>query len=1260
MWQLKDSDTKKNLVKICTNIREQNVEKVIKYILKQTKNMEQPPNQSKIADTIWLVRYLLNAKKDNIGLEASITGPNDKKWHKFAYQLIPTTQVFAKHIADATTDQYFITDTRDTILRRAFREQDNTVTFGIPNTNYWKTSFDKWYEITQDNMESFYLSCAIEIMAPSFRGFFASYLLDNTAKTLAREAKNAGGDLVNNTDLTNAHLDANNCLTYFENKLKEARFLGLSLNGCLPDMFDMNEVKQINGSDIYPHLPWKIIDDPTPHPEGQSAVGLSINTNWRYGAKTEPRNAEPDQTLFEKGSTSLIKGLLPYLFNYLHNNLIINTTAAPATFNPAAATYNAAAAPAVAAPVAGPGGYSFILARARGSYFKSNQNQNRPPCQITFDKLLADWHCFHINIANRLLESNPNNLKLISYPPRQTKLWSKISTHYFKGLTYLKDKSIPENFNFPIRNFMDQASKFNALLYSYYYLTKPNGFRTNLLHYYPLPSSEEKARILVFSDNTSAEINGYPGGLALDDPITPAAAPTAADADALRIAKKPKVKKGKTTPRKDYTEFVDKIPDSHSQIVSNKFTYQINRVDERKKIIPNSLEPAASIFYERLVINILKKLADGGINTPFQRIYKQILEKNKKFSISKSENLAKIEAWRILFKLTEDAIKNILMNQIDKVALSKTKKLLTNKSNKLDFIWFTKLETEIAEDYQINLSNVSLEIDDIIEDNIGSQWNINKYNYNILQNVYQNNKKDFLIYPEDYKSDSITETIYALSIEKDLVKLIFEGESATVANIYEQDNQNKLPIFSIIKNNYYPFFHYTEDLKLDYRSGEDKTYSNNIINYTKKEYLNHISQMYNQSINKSIKTFSKPFHQVISNLIKNNEDYGNNIPRHMKTSYHICFYLVIQYLTERLFDFEDFQDDFTDNSVVWNNNKLTELLSVIFPENQLNMSDLFENSISKIAQDKVTNLTSNNDLSASILSDSLKEKKAEFEKLKQKIDKKKNYINTMTDNSFKTDKLNKITLEETSNNDKITKLDQLINKLQPTVNNNRITEILNRLKSRQKHDLLEEYDDIIKRMNNNKTKNTSTNTFLQIWKLFFNNQPESPLGNLIPLYVLKKEYNLLNNNDEMNLEQLSTLIKLRPYYQRISSICREFFERPKYTDENKPLEFTFNLMQFLTKIYISNGIHNLMRYTILQYLIQTQPTTKLGDVLIILQNIFKQEYVWRGRRGTLDEILNNQVSKLLVQNIKNIHPDVNQEFNAKMISANDIISNVFG
>ena len=210
-----------------------------------------------------------------------------------------------------------------------------------------------------------------------------------------------------------------------------------------------------------------------------------------------------------------------------------------------------------------------------------------------------------------------------------------------------------------------------------------------------------------------------------------------------------------------------------------------------------------------------------------------------------------------------------------------------------------------------------------------------------------------------------------------------------MANIYEQDNQNKLPIFSIIKNNYYPFFHYTEDLKLDYRSGEDKTYSNNIINYTKKEYLNHISQMYNQSINKSIKTFSKPFHQVISNLIKNNEDYGNNIPRHMKTSYHICFYLVIQYLTERLFDFEDFQDDFTDNSVVWNNNKLTELLSVIFPENQLNMSDLFENSISKIAQDKVTNLTSNNDLSASILSDSLKEKKAEFEKLKQKIDKKK-------------------------------------------------------------------------------------------------------------------------------------------------------------------------------------------------------------------------------------------------------------------------------
>ena len=54
--------------------------------------------------------------------------------------------------------------------------------------------------------------------------------------------------------------------------------------------------------------------------------------------------------------------------------------------------------------------------------------------------------------------------------------------------------------------------------------------------------------------------------------------------------------------------------------------------------------------------------------------------------------------------------------------------------------------------------------------------------------------------------------------------------------------------------------------------------------------------MFSQTVNKSINHFSfKPFHQNISNLIKDS-DFGNNIPRHMKTSYHICFYLVIQYL----------------------------------------------------------------------------------------------------------------------------------------------------------------------------------------------------------------------------------------------------------------------------------------------------------------------------------------------------------------------------
>ena len=167
-------------------------------------------------------------------------------------------------------------------------------------------------------------------------------------------------------------------------------------------MFDMN---QVNNNE-YPHLPWKIIDDPTPHPEGESAIrALLTNTNWRYGAETDdiptqatplqgtnniqyPRNAAPDQPLFENGSTSLIKGLLLYLFNYLQQFKYLGA--------PVAAVHNAATAPETY-------GYSFILARARGSYFKSNQNLNRPPCQITFDKLLAD-ELLHINIANRLLK----------------------------------------------------------------------------------------------------------------------------------------------------------------------------------------------------------------------------------------------------------------------------------------------------------------------------------------------------------------------------------------------------------------------------------------------------------------------------------------------------------------------------------------------------------------------------------------------------------------------------------------------------------------------------------------------------------------------------------------------------------------------------------------------------------------------------------------------------------------------------------------
>ena len=84
------------------------------------------------------------------------------------------------------------------------------------------------------------------------------------------------------------------------------------------------------------------------------------------------------------------------------------------------------------------------------------------------------------------------------------------------------------------------------------------------------------------------------------------------------------------------------------------------------------------------------------------------------------------------------------MNQIDKTAFSKPK-IITSKNSELDKLWFQKLDQEIAEDYQINLSNVSLEIDNIIQSIDKTKWDVNKYNYNILENVYQDNKKDFFI-----------------------------------------------------------------------------------------------------------------------------------------------------------------------------------------------------------------------------------------------------------------------------------------------------------------------------------------------------------------------------------------------------------------------------------------------------------------------------------------------------------------------------------
>ena len=58
-------------------------------------------------------------------------------------------------------------------------------------------------------------------------------------------------------------------------------------------------------------------------------------------------------------------------------------------------------------------------------------------------------------------------------------------------------------------------------------------------------------------------------------------------------------------------------------------------------------------------------------------------------------------------------------------------------------------------------------------------------------------KKISLLYPEDYKSDLISHTMYALNIERKLLDLIFTEDISLIPNIYQTDNQ-KDHLFSLL------------------------------------------------------------------------------------------------------------------------------------------------------------------------------------------------------------------------------------------------------------------------------------------------------------------------------------------------------------------------------------------------------------------------------------------------------------------------------
>jgi hypothetical protein len=747
--------------------------------------------------------------------------------------------------------------------------------------------------------------------------------------------------------------------------------------------------------------------------------------------------------------------------------------------------------------------------------------------------------------------------------------WDDLTKHYKKDATFNNLEPNQLINGKPINNYdyiklARALNKINSNYYIYYYLYQPGKLMgLSRFNYYQIPV-EYPTKSFYYDGNAVLAQNLVDISSGIDQPMINLdtvilLGNTTNDHADQSINQLKMLNEGYINNFKvgNYSSILDDY--TNMKLPTSNFTSKKDFVIFKESPLPPSLYNALGEFYKFVLIELVKtvlgKIEAGKAADPEKTIWEKsnLLVKTTGIAIDQYN----LTTYSLMMKLIQELVKEQIGIYINNAVIAKYNLFISDKT-------LSTINSSLVlptKDMQVNLTFSSVKLDTI------SQKQDVKNMFSLVIQPPKSPIEPFILYPNDLTNINKLRSKYGVIINPKIVEIMMKSS----ASPYATNADGYSTIFPIIKNyNYQLIQTLKSNGMIDFRS-----FNESPLTFIQQENLNNLDKFLGSfdiskvKIKDLLGNIDGYLYNDVKSMITANELFGNNILVYLPESFNMSTYLTLQYLSESL----DYNSNIDFNIIDFEN-----VIGLI------NNSQIIHTNLNRnFLGEKLNTLRVPKEINKIIIQHLISEKKKEFVLIIEKINNldKKDEELKKGDSSIYT----KINIKSSK-----LYLDLFKNQTALKTEIKKLTKMINSVPNLKSNSGIHTIDQLIPSYENYNCIFDNIGLMIKAWSNLLETNLKSNY-NLVPIYLINKQKQLVEKITPNNLDDLVKIEKVMNHWAMIAEL---YFSTKKYTSENQTLVFIEQLLNYITKMVIGNGIELMMRRVLMTWL-QNASTTKDYD-----------------------------------------------------------------